>query len=338
MQKKAVVLLGFGGPKNLSDVPHFLNELFSDPNIIPLPKIFRKLVASVIVKRKTKSTTQHYREIGGKSPYKEETETQRVALEKALGKYYRVFTAMRYGNPSIKDAYEEILTFKPEEIILLPLYPQFSFTTTRSSFMAWHGHNENGHARRTIKICCYPGMKELANFYADTVRKTLRRHKNQNFRFLFSAHSIPVRIERAGDPYVEHIHTTAKAICHAIKEKGVSCDDARVCYQSAEKGFIKWKTPSLLDEIKEAGVDGKDIIVVPLSFVSENVETAFELDVEAKAFAKKQGIKKFLRLKTPGNHPLFIEGLKKIVMQADRQPKHCSLNISGCWRCKGQAM
>jgi ferrochelatase len=333
-KKKAVVLLGFGGPTSKEEVPAFLSRLFLDPCILPYPFFMRKLLTWLIVKRKLKTSSRNYDLIGGSSPYVEETMKQGEALQKLLGEDFRVFYAMRYGAPFAEATMRDIAKFKPEDIFLLPMYPHYSLTTTRSSFLAWDECASRwGDARPTHRICCYPTHSGFVDAYADRLSKALIKHAvDRDFRILFSTHALPVSFVKRGDPYCSHVLLSFRAILGRLKEKGHSSLDARLCYQSAERGVVAWTGPSLKSEICKAAEDKKSLMVVPLSFLCEHIETLYELDIEAKEIAKNKGIERFVRIKTPSCHPLFIQGLKDIVLESARAPRSCSLDNKACWR------
>ena len=333
-KKKAVVLLGFGGPSSREEIPTFLNRLFSDPCILPYPFLIRKVLAWLIVKRKLKNSVHNYGLIGGGSPYVEETLKQGKALQKLLGEDFRVFCTMRYGPPFPEETMKDIAKFKPEDILLLPLYPHYSLTTTRSSFLAWDDcANRWGDARPTHRVCCYPTHHGFVEAYTDRLSTALVKHDGgRDFRILFSAHALPVSFVKKGDPYCSHILLSFRAILEKLKERGHGALDARLCYQSAERGLVSWTGPSLKSEISKAAEDKKSVMVVPISFVCEHVETLYELDIEAKEMAKNKGVERFVRIKTPSCHPLFIQGLKGLVLENMRAPRVCSLDNKACWR------
>jgi ferrochelatase len=306
----AIVLFNLGGPSSLNEVEPFLFNLFSDPSILRLPNPFRWLIAKLISKRRVRTAQNIYKEIGGKSPILDNTLAQKRALEESFrerGIDAKVFIAMRYTPPRVLDVLQEIKQGDFEQIILMPLYPQFSTTTTASSFKEWDEHFESfGITARVKKICCYPTGDGFITAQTDLILQKVKSFKNS--RILFSAHGLPESIVKSGDPYPLHVEHTAKEI---IKHLGKKDLDFIVCYQS-RVGPVKWIGPSTESEIERAAHNGKNIILVPLSFVSEHSETLFELDIEYGDLAKKHGIKKYIRIPTVSTHPKFINFLVDI--------------------------
>ncbi|OJX11125.1 MAG: ferrochelatase [Caedibacter sp. 37-49] len=307
MSRKAVVLLNLGGPDTLEAVQPFLFNLFNDRAILSLPLPFRTLLAFILAKRRTKEAQEIYAQLGGGSPILANTHLQAKALENILGQDWRVFIAMRYWHPLINETIREIKAYSPTEIILVPLYPQFSTTTTASSFREWqHVTQKEGFHVPTRRLCCYPHQKGFIEANCKLIQQTLGDEKRP-YRVLFSAHGLPERIIKKGDPYQSHVELTAKAIATQLGLK-----DFSVCYQS-KVGPLKWLTPSIDEEIKRAGQELKGVVIVPLSFVSEHSETLVELDVQYQVFAYAQKVPFYLRVPTVGTHPLFIDGLAQMI-------------------------
>jgi len=280
MVKRAVVLFNLGGPDKPSSIQPFLFNLFNDAAIINLPNPFRWLLAKIISKRRAPVAEKIYAEIGGGSPLLELTQKQAVALEIKLNQNERisskVFIAMRYWHPMIMATATLVKKFNPDEIILLPLYPQFSTTTTGSSFKAWKSAVKKiGLNKPTKEVCCYPIDENLVTAQADLLKKEISKAK-QNIRILFSAHGLPKKIIKKGDPYQWQIEQTARAIVAKVK---LNINDWVICYQS-RVGPLEWIGPSLDEEIKRASEDSIGIIVLPIAFVSEHSETLVELDIE----------------------------------------------------------
>ena len=318
MVKRAVVLFNLGGPDKPSSIQPFLFNLFNDAAIINLPNPFRWLLAKIISKRRAPVAEKIYAEIGGGSPLLELTQKQAVALEIKLNQNERisskVFIAMRYWHPMIMATATLVKKFNPDEIILLPLYPQFSTTTTGSSFKAWKSSVKKiGLNKPTKEICCYPTDENLVAAQADLLKKEISKAK-QNIRILFSAHGLPKKIIKKGDPYQWQIEQTARAIVEKVK---LNINDWFICYQS-RVGPLEWIGPSLDEEIKRASEDGIGIIVLPIAFVSEHSETLVELDIEYRNMAKDMSIPYYGRVPAIGTHPSFILGLSVIVDNASK--------------------
>ena len=311
MTRTAVVLFNLGGPDSPDAIQPFLNNLFNDPAIIGLPWPLRPILASVISNKRQKEARGIYAQIGGKSPLLEETRAQAAKLEAALDDAQaRVFIAMRYWHPMAEDTALEVAAFKPDRVVLLPLYPQYSTTTTGSSLKAWHrAAAKAGISVPTKAVCCYPMHESLIAAHASLLTKALDDAGERPVRVLFSAHGLPEKIVNAGDPYQWQIEQTAAAVVAKLARPEL---DWQVCYQS-RVGPLTWIGPSTDDEIKRAGKDGKGAVVVPIAFVSEHSETLVELDIEYAEIAKKNGCDPYLRVPALGVEEAFIEGLAGIV-------------------------
>jgi ferrochelatase len=308
--KKAVILFNLGGPGSIKEVKSFLFNLFNDKAIINLPTIFRYLLAKFISSKREKKAIKIYNYIGGKSPILENTNFQAQALERDLKPHgdYKVFTSMRYSKPQSKDTIKEINNYNPEEILLIPLYPQFSTTTTESSLKDFI---KNFDSKIKVKmICCYPVEKNFINSYANLIEEKIKTLKLNSFRILFTAHGLPEKIIKKGDPYQSQVELTCKNI---IEELNIKNLDYVICYQS-KVGPLKWIGPPTESEIIKASNDKKTIIIAPISFVSEHSETLVELDIEYKEVAYINGCLNYIRIEALGINKLFIESLKNQVL------------------------
>lgn len=319
MTRTAVVLFNLGGPDSLRAVRPYLRNLFSDPAIIGLPAPFRQMLATYIAFRRNRVAINNYAKIGGASPLLPETEAQARALEKALSDLgdLRVFIAMRHWHPRLRTALAAIKSYGPRRIVLLPLYPQYSTTTTGSSLAEWRQEIKRaGIAAKTRTICCYPRLPGFAAALAGEIRAALDLRaaatKSKKPRVLFSAHGLPLHIAKRGDPYPWQIETTVKATVELLNEPGL---DWVICYQS-RVGSLPWLTPATEDEIFRAGRDGVPVIVVPVAFVSEHSETLVELDIDYRARAEAAGVPSYVRLPTVGTNARFIQGLAEMVRGA----------------------
>ena len=314
-KKLAVVLFNLGGPDGPSAVRPFLFNLFRDPAIIGLPALFRYPLAALISTTREKTAKANYAIMGGGSPLLPETEKQARALEAELAKALpdveaRCFIAMRYWNPLTGETARQVSAFAPDEIVLLPLYPQYSMTTTGSSLKAWR-ETYKGSGRQTT-VCCYPDEAGLVEAHARLIRETWERAGSPaNVRLLFSAHGLPEKVILAGDPYQKQVEATAAAVAAKLPADL----DWTVCYQS-RVGPMKWIGPSTDDEVRRAGADGKGVIVVPIAFVSEHVETLVELDHEYAELAQEVGVAPYIRVPALGVAPEFITGLAAMVGKA----------------------
>ena len=312
--KVAVVLFNLGGPDDQASVRPFLFNLFRDPAIIGLPQPFRTWLARLISSRREKSAQANYALMGGGSPLLPETRKQAAALEAALsarlpGDTVRAFIAMRYWNPLTERTAAEVAAFAPDRIVLLPLYPQFSTTTTESSLRAWNTAYAGPGVSRTV--CCYPEAEGWVAAQAEAVRARLAEADGRPMRVLFSAHGIPENlVSRKGDPYQEQVERT----CAAVAARAGLADWA-ICYQS-RVGPLKWLGPSTPEAIEAAARDGLGVVVTPVAFVSEHIETLVELDIEYAELAHGLGVTPYLRAPAVGVAPAFIGGLADAVTDA----------------------
>jgi ferrochelatase len=315
MAQIAVVLMNLGGPDSLEAVRPFLENLFSDPAIIGLPRLLRLPLARLVARRRAHVAQEIYARIGGRSPLLANTEAQAHAIEDALGPGYRCFVAMRYWNPTSAETAQEVAQSAPDEIVCLPLYPQFSTTTTASSLAAWQDAAvRQGLTCPTRSIRCYPREQGLIEAIAGLVRPALEAASagGRNPRLLLTAHGLPKRVVRAGDPYPGQVEQTAAAVIAALGRPGL---DWRVCYQS-RIGPLEWIGPATDEEIARAGKDRVPLVVAPISFVSEHLETLVELDLDYRRLAEASGVPGYHRVATVGVEPGFIQSLASLVRGA----------------------
>jgi ferrochelatase len=315
--KLAVVLFNLGGPDSPEAVQPFLRNLFSDPAIITLPGIIRLPLARLIAGRRAPVAKEIYAKIGGHSPIVEETQSQARALEQVLsrdGVTAKAFIAMRYWHPFSDGAAQAVKAFGPDKIVLLPLYPQFSTTTTASSLKDWYrAARKVGLAAPSQEICCYPDETGFVRAAAAKIRATMTdARRDIGWRLLLSAHGLPKKIITAGDPYQRQVEQTAAAL---VRELAMPELEPVVCYQS-RVGPLEWIGPATDAEIKRAGADGKGVIVAPIAFVSEHSETLVELDIEYRHLAAQSGVPDYRRAPTVGADADFIGGLAALVRRA----------------------
>jgi len=315
--KLAIVLFNLGGPDSPEAVEPFLRNLFGDLAIISLPAIFRKPLAWLIARRRAPIAGEIYAKIGGRSPILEETYAQARALEGVLasaGYEIRAFIAMRCWKPFSDEAAAAVKDWGADRIVLLPLYPQFSSTTTRSSLADWdRAATKAGLQAPQSRICCYPSEKGFVKAEVELIGAAWSKKKPYvDYRLLLSAHGLPKRMISKGDSYQWQVEKTAAAI---VDRLGIENLDAQVCYQS-RVGPLEWIAPATEAEIRRAGRDGKGVIVAPIAFVSEHSETLVELDIEYSDLAARSGIVDYIRVPTVGTQPLFIEGLARLVLEA----------------------
>jgi ferrochelatase len=320
VQKLAVVLFNLGGPSDLAAVKPFLFNLFNDPAIIGLPNPFRWLIAKLISARRADTAAEIYKKMGGKSPILEQTEAQARALEKALSKAFNVkcFIAMRYWHPMTEAAVNAVKEWQPDQIVLLPLYPQFSTTTTGSSVKLWREEAiKAGITAPTKTICCYADQHDFIAAHVDLLVKAMKKLRGKRIRILFSAHGLPKKIIEKGDPYQAQVEVTVDAVVMELRKRipQGSGPDHVVCYQS-RVGPLEWIGPSTDAEVKRAGGDAKSIIMVPIAFVSEHSETLVELDEDYRHLAEQSGAVDYERLPALGVKAEFIEALAHLVKDA----------------------
>ncbi len=320
MNKKCVIIFNLGGPDSEASIKPFLFNLFNDRFIINLPQPFRYFLAKYISFKRFKTAKEIYSFLGGKSPILDETKKQADKLEKLLGSEYKVFIAMRYWSPFIDDVLKEINTYNPDEIVILPLYPQYSTTTT----LSFLDNSLKKIKYPTKVICCYYDHPSFIQAYSSRLKKVYEQAKRFGTpRVLFSAHGLPCEIIERGDPYERQINISANLIA---KETGIKELDWLVCYQS-KVGRKKWLEPSTEHEIKKAVIDKVPVIILPIAFVSEHSETLVELDIEYKQLA--DGIKYF-RVPTISDDDIFIKGLADICKNGYCTKQICENKL--CWK------
>jgi protoporphyrin/coproporphyrin ferrochelatase len=322
-KKTAIILFNLGGPDSPKAVKPFLFNLFNDRAIISLPQPFRFLLAKLISSRREKKAQTIYAHIGGKSPLLELTQQQAYSLEKELSFFgnFKVFIAMRYWKPFADETALEVNKYDPDQLILLPLYPQFSSATTESSISDFVEkfalkRKKSDKELKTKIICCYPKEPDFIRSHSLLIKQTILKHNADfaKFRFLFSAHGLPQKLINDGDPYVFQVEETTKKIVKnlaeilSIKEEEINF---KVCYQS-KVGPLKWTSPSLEQEIKRVALDKKIPVIIPVAFVSDHSETLVELDIEYKEMAEKLEIKNYLRVPALNADGYFIKSLATI--------------------------
>ncbi|OYQ64149.1 ferrochelatase [Pseudanabaena sp. SR411] len=321
MGRLGVLLLNLGGPDKLEDVRPFLYNLFSDPEIIRLPSpLLQAPLAWLISTLRAKKSQENYKKIGGGSPLRRITEAQGAALRSQLqqnGHDVHVYLGMRYWHPFTEEAIAQIKRDKIEELVILPLYPQFSISTTGSSFRLldriWKADPELQKIKYTVVPSWYNNSGYLQAM-ANLIATKLDQVKNPNEAYIFfSAHGVPVSyIEEAGDPYQKEIETCAALIMQKLNRP----NPYKLAYQS-RVGPVEWLQPYTdvaIEELAKQGV--KELVVVPISFVSEHIETLEEIDMEYREIAEHAGIETFARVPAPDTDPTFIQALADVVMKA----------------------
>ncbi len=334
----AVVLFNLGGPDGPEAVRPFLRNLFSDRAIIDAPLWVRAPLASFISRVRQRSAIANYALMGGGSPILENTRAQASALElwlmdRLLGADVRVFVCMRYWKPSATDVAKAVTLYGPDDIVLAPLYPQFSTTTTASSLNAWkQAYRGQGECRA---MCCWYDNPGLVEAHLEGILRTWRAAGSPKVRLLFSAHGLPERIALSGDPYQWQIEKTCAEVGRRLGPEW----DWAICYQS-RVGPLKWIAPSTPEAIETASREGLGVLIDPIAFVSEHIETLVELDQDYAELARRMGAPCYLRVPTVSTSKPFIEGLGNGVIgalgrhgdQPDGAP--CPRQFSRCGRSK----
>ena len=312
--KRAVILFNLGGPDKLENVEPFLFNLFNDPAILNLPFFFRFPLAKLIANRRAPTAKKIYQELGGSSPILKLTEEQSNALEVKLNKddissNYKCFVVMRCWHPRAEQVVKEVISYDPDEIILMPLYPQYSAATTGSSIKEWNNVClKNNLKVKTSTICCYPTDTNFVEAHKKEIIKKIKDIKN--FKLIFSAHGLPEKNIKKGDPYQWQVEQSVKEIVKSLNIKDLNWI---LSYQS-RVGPLKWIGPSTEDIIVENSKLGKHIILVPVAFVSEHSETLVELDIEYKELAEKNGCKNYSRVPALGVNENYIKAMSGLII------------------------
>lgn len=315
-RRVGVILFQLGGPDTLAAIEPFLYNLFCDPDIIDFPfaRIGRKALAKLISTTRARKVQHHYATIGGGSPIRRFTERQARALEAELtnqGLDARCFVAMRYWHPFTSEAIEQLESAQCDEVVLLPLYPQHSSTTTGSSLNEWERlfrgdvpvHNVGAFYQHPMYL----------DALIEKVEEALARFpRPERAEIVFSAHSIPMSIIAKGDPYQRHVEETVRL----LMQRGGWDNRSRLCYQS-KVGASKWLQPSLHRTLHDlAGEKVREVCIVPVAFVSDHVETLGEIDHEAREEVRRLGVAQFEMSAGLNDSPKFIQALGQIVLQA----------------------
>jgi protoporphyrin/coproporphyrin ferrochelatase len=336
--KLAVILFNLGGPDSPQSIEPFLRNLFSDAAIIGLPAPLRLPIAHWIAKRRTPIAQKIYAHLDGASPIFAETRRQADALQSALegeGLEAKVFVAMRYWHPFADGAARAAKAYGPDKVVLLPLYPQYSTTTTASSLKDWQRAAKKADLKKPVaRVCCYPWEPGFVAGAAAKISDAMAgASKDLSYRLLLSAHGLPQRIVEKGDPYQWQVEQSAAAIVARLNRPDL---EPVVCYQS-RVGPLQWIGPSTDGEIMRAGRDGKAVIVAPIAFVSEHSETLVELDIEYRKLACQSQVPDYRRAAAVGVDGDFVQGLAALVRRAIEgktvtcgQGRICPANLKNC--------
>jgi protoporphyrin/coproporphyrin ferrochelatase len=319
-KKIAVVLFQLGGPDSLEAVEPFLFNLFMDPDIIDFPLAFlaRKPLAKLISNRRSQKVQNNYKMIGGKSPILDLTRLQASALNACLkqqGIQAQVFITMRYWHPMTDEIVREIKIGGFNQLILIPLYPQFSQATTGSSIHEWNRQaKKQGLNIATQFVCCYPNHPKLLEAFVENINKSLTRFLNvppADIDLIFSAHGVPLSYIQKGDPYQLHIEETM----HRVVQLGKWKSPHTLCFQS-KVGPMQWLKPSLIETVERFASEGrKHLLIIPIAFVTDHIETLHEINIDVRKHAIVQGVQQFELMPALNDHPRFIECLTDLVTQ-----------------------
>ena len=313
--KKAIILFNLGGPDKLENVEPFLFNLFNDPAILDLPTFLRYPLAKLISNRRAPVAKKIYAELGGSSPILKLTREQSDALEIKLNQTqeedeYKCFIIMRCWNPRAKDVIKDVQLYGPDEVVLMPLYPQYSAATSGSSIKEWKDVcKKNNYNVKTSTICCYPTDQNFINAHTKEIIKKIKDLKN--FKLIFSAHGLPEKNIKKGDPYQWQVEQSVKKIVESLNDENL---DWILSYQS-RVGPLKWIGPSTETIIIENSKIGKHIVLVPIAFVSEHSETLVELDIEYKEIADANGCKNYTRVPALGINEDFIKAMSELIIK-----------------------
>jgi len=314
-KKIAAVLFQLGGPDSQAAVEPFLYNLFCDPDIINFPGAFlaRKAIAKLISTTRSKVVGQHYMEIGGGSPIRRLTEQQARALEAALRPHIsaRTIVAMRYWHPNTAEAVAALNREPYDELVLLPLYPHYSFATTRSSLNEW-----NRQFKPTTPVKIIDHFYDHPDYIAaivERINSVLAEIKHpDDIHLVFSAHGLPLALVEKGDPYPKQIEETVQM----VRELGAWPNPHVLCYQS-RVGPQKWLQPSLTTTIEQMAHNGiKRMLVIPIAFLTEHIETLHEINIEAREEAEALGVTEFRMMPALNDSPLLIRALADLVLRS----------------------
>jgi ferrochelatase len=337
--KKAIILFNLGGPDKLENVEPFLFNLFNDPAILNLPTLLRYPLAKLISNRRAPVAKKIYAELGGSSPILRLTKEQSSALETKLNQTqkedeYKCFIVMRCWHPRAKDVIKDVQLYGPNEVVLMPLYPQYSAATSGSSIKEWKDVcKKNKYHVKTSTICCYPTDQNFINAHTQEIKKKIKNLKN--FKLIFSAHGLPEKNIKKGDPYQWQVEQSVKKIVESLNDENL---DWILSYQS-RVGPLKWIGPSTETIIIENSKIGKHIVLVPIAFVSEHSETLVELDIEYKEIADANGCKNYTRVPALGINEDFIKAISELIIKKNEykinenlySPKtQCPSNFKKC--------
>ncbi|MDQ1268234.1 MAG: protoporphyrin/coproporphyrin ferrochelatase [Campylobacterota bacterium] len=311
MKKEAIVLLNMGGPNNLEEVEVFLTNMFNDKNIITVGSpLLRSFIAKMITFARTEKSQEIYRQIGGKSPIVGHTKNLVAKLQARIGEDIIVDFAMRYTPPFASEAIERLRGQDIEKIYLIPLYPQYSTTTTKSSL---EDFEEQYHLRGDDAI-----LVEIKHFFEnqnynkailERIRERVNPDECSDFDIIFSAHGLPLKVIENGDPYQKHVEKHVAILTKMLEEEGMHFAQVHLAYQS-KVGPMEWLKPSLEEKLNE--IKSRNIVIFPIAFTIDNSETDFELEIEYREAAHELGFKEYRVCRCPNDSDFFVEALVEL--------------------------
>lgn len=317
-----IVLFQLGGPDTYDAVEPFLYNLFMDPDIIdfPLARLIRKPLAKFISSRRSKEVVEYYRKMGGPSPILDITNKQAADLRAELRKRdpdheYQVFVAMRYWHPLTEETVEQVKAVGVDRLILLPLYPQYSKTTSTSSYREWSQRIKDTELEKmpSAFIESYHSFQPYIDSVTDRIIKGVKAccDSDDPLHILFSAHGVPQKVIDSGDPYEKHIRETVDAVVKTLP----TSYPHHLSFQS-KVGPAKWLEPSTQAILEQLGNDGVNhLFVVPIAFVSDHSETLYELNIQDRVIAENAGIEHYHVMEGLNDSPVFIDALAQLVLK-----------------------
>ena len=311
MKKEAVILLNMGGPNNLDEVEMFLKNMFSDKNILTMKSAaLRKIIGGMIVFNRTESSQEIYRQLGGKSPIVDHTKNLVKKLQTRLGENVIVDFVMRYTPPFAQEVIERLNKEDVDKIYLIPLYPQQSSTTTKSSLEDFEEnyHDSDGNAI-LVEIKHFFENETYNKAIIERIKESIASDKYEDFDIIFSAHGLPKKIIDAGDVYEKHVNKHVQILKKMLQEKKMNFHEVHLAYQS-KVGPMEWLKPSLDDKLKT--VRNRGVIIFPLAFTIDNSETDYELEIEYREIAEELGFKDYRVCRCPNDSELFVDTLEEI--------------------------
>ena len=310
-KKEAVILLNMGGPNNLSEVEMFLTNMFNDKNILTMKSsLLRKLIATMITFGRTEKAQNIYKQIGGKSPLVGHTKKLVAKLQEELGDNVIVDFVMRYTPPFASEVIQKLNKEDIEKIYLIPLYPQFSTTTTKSSLEDFEEqYHILGNDAVLVEIKHFFQNNSYNKAIIKSIKETVQNSKYEDFDIVFSAHGLPQKIVDAGDVYQKHVEKHVEILTQMLSDEEMHFHDVHLAYQS-KVGPMEWLKPSLDDKLES--IRNRGVIIFPLAFTIDNSETDFELEIEYRELAEEFGFKDYRVCKCPNDSDEFVDALKEI--------------------------